>query len=321
MIRTNLIDLMQRYITGQVTELERAKIEAWLDVKKTDEGADMVLDKEDEERLFQKIVANVNNLEEIRNFRPRKEKMHTMFSSRWLQYAATLLILALASYSIWFIADQNNPQEFIATSNMEKAILGDGSIVWLKKASTIKYGNSAQGREAIFTGEALFEVAKDPEKPFTISCGEVTVEVIGTSFNLKSSGTVFELQVLTGKVRLSTVTDLAGTIVHANEMASYNKAGGIYKAPINKNEISAIIAPTEYNMKFRNTAMENVISRIQSKFNVKVDVTDSLVTKCRITADFTDTSLRNTMNMLSELLDIEFKISGNTVRISGKGCS
>jgi ferric-dicitrate binding protein FerR (iron transport regulator) len=41
-------------------------------------------------------------------------------------------------------------------------------------------------REIHLTGEAFFDVAKDQSRPFIISTGDVTIKVLGTSFNVKA---------------------------------------------------------------------------------------------------------------------------------------
>lgn len=310
---------MQRYVSGQVSEQEKKKIEAWLDIKKTEEGADLILSPEDEERLFRTITANIDNVDEIRSFRPRGNA-RSLFSNRWFQVAATVIILAMTSFTVWFFASRTSDIETIMAYKAEKTILDDGSIVWLQKSSRLTYSNYGDTRKATFTGEGLFEVTKDPERPFTISCGKVKVQVVGTSFNLKSSVGVFELKVLTGTVHVFTGTN-EPMIVTASEMVRYDSATGITKAPIDKEELAAIVASTDYNMEFRNTSMEKVISRIESKFDVQVQLADPVVSKCRITADFTDQSLLNTLEMLTELLEIDFAVDGSTVNISGKGCN
>jgi len=66
--------------------------------------------------------------------------------------------------------------------------------------------------------------------------------------------------------------------------------------------------------------MHTVLGRIQSKFEVTVVVADPEVNACRITADFTDRSLDATLEMISEILDIHYKVNGKSVAISGKGC-
>lgn len=318
---TNLEHLMQRYITGEVTEQEKIKIEAWLDVKKTEEGTDMVLDAVDEERLFRKITASIDNVEEIKTFRPGHGRVRALFSNRWFRAAATLLILAAASYSIWTVAVKDAVHETVALHDPKKVILEDGTIVWLQEQSQLTYVNSDRMRRATLSGEALFEVAADPGRPFTISCGEVTVRVVGTSFNLKARAGGIELKVLTGKVNLSSATYQTGVDVSPHEMVVYDPGGNISKVPLDEVAVSAITERTEYNMAFRNTAMENVIARVEKKFDVAVVLVDAHVNTCRITADFTDHSLESTLKMITELLEIDYTVKRGTVTLTGKGCN
>ena len=311
---------MQRYITGQVTEQEKIKIEAWLDVKKTDEGTDMVLNEEDEEKLFSKITANIDNVEKIKAFRPARAKVRTLFSSRWFQIAATLLILAVTSYTIWLIAGKDVLHQTVAGNNMEKAILEDGTIVWLQKESRLTYVKIHGIRQATLRGEGLFEVAKDPASPFVISWGALRIKVIGTSFNLKTGAEGIELKVLTGKVNLSSTLHQHVIEVAPNEMAIGSNQGEVKKVAMGRDEVEAVIVRTEYNMEFRNATLKNIVDRIKKKFDVQVMLEDPGAGKCRITADFTDQSLQSTLDLLRELLDINFSIEKSTVTITGKGC-
>lgn len=319
MKKTNLDRLLQRYITGQVTEQEKKKIEAWLNVKKTDEGSDMVLDEADEERLFRKITTSVDNVEEIKSFRPGQGRSRSLFSNRWLQIAATLLLLVAASYTVWFIAGRDTVHEVITQDNTEKVILDDGTIVWLEEESHLTYVNNGSVRQATLEGEGLFEVAKDPSRPFFISCGEVTVTVVGTSFHLSSRQDEVELRVLTGKVRVSAANQ-EPVEVTSDEMAVYRPAGEISKATLDDAVKEAVTARTEYNMAFRNTSLEEVIDRIEKKFNTDVIVEDPQANRCRITADFTDHSLESTLEMIAEFLEIEYSMNRNSVTLTGPGC-
>lgn len=68
-------------------------------------------------------------------------------------------------------------------------LLPDGSKVWLNAASAIKFPTAFTGNERTveLEGEAYFEVAKNPGKPFRVSInGSTEVEVLGTHFNINS---------------------------------------------------------------------------------------------------------------------------------------
>ncbi|HEX8041765.1 MAG TPA: FecR domain-containing protein, partial [Chryseosolibacter sp.] len=303
---------------------EKIKIEAWLDIKKTGEGSKFVLDEADEERLFREFTANVDNVGEVRSFRPGRDNRRLIPSGIVFRLAASILLLVAASAGVWYFAgDHPQAQEVFARQDVEKVILGDGSIVWLRKDSRLTYsGESGGARQAALSGEGLFEVAKDPVKPFVISCGgQVQVRVLGTSFNLKTISHGVELNVLTGKVNVSSPGREGGIDVRPNERIVYDVNGRAETTAFGRNEISALIGRTEYNMQFRNNTMASVIERIEKKFDVEVNVGDPKVKNCRITADFTDHSLVKTLSMMSEFLDVEFTVSGNLVTITGRGCN
>lgn len=64
--------------------------------------------------------------------------------------------------------------------------LADGSKVWLNAQSSIRFPSTFPGnfREVTITGEAYFEVAKNPQKPFIVHVNNSSIEVLGTHFNV-----------------------------------------------------------------------------------------------------------------------------------------
>jgi len=65
--------------------------------------------------------------------------------------------------------------------------LPDGSQVWLNNVSSLRYPTSFQGKNRtveLTTGEAYFEITKDPARPFIVKVKGEDVEVLGTSFNV-----------------------------------------------------------------------------------------------------------------------------------------
>ncbi len=67
--------------------------------------------------------------------------------------------------------------------------LADGTRVWLNAASSITYPTAftEKTREVTITGEAYFEVAKNPNMPFRVNVNDqAKVEVLGTHFNVKA---------------------------------------------------------------------------------------------------------------------------------------
>ena len=85
-------------------------------------------------------------------------------------------------------------------------VLSDGTKVWLNAESEIDYPIEFLGdkREVFLKGEAYFEVAPDPEKPFIVKTTSMQTRVLGTSFNInayENEPNVYTT-LLTGKVEV-----------------------------------------------------------------------------------------------------------------------
>jgi transmembrane sensor len=66
--------------------------------------------------------------------------------------------------------------------------LPDGTHVWLNASSSIKYPTAFTGkkRDVEITGEAYFQIAKDPGQPFIVRVNGMEVQALGTQFNINS---------------------------------------------------------------------------------------------------------------------------------------
>ena len=80
-------------------------------------------------------------------------------------------------------------QEFCAFGGKSLAHLADGSTVWLQSGSTLACDGSfgAESRNVKLRGEGFFDIAKDPERPFTVEVEGLRIRVHGTKFNVNTS--------------------------------------------------------------------------------------------------------------------------------------
>jgi ferric-dicitrate binding protein FerR (iron transport regulator) len=207
-------------------------------------------------------------------------------------------------------------------TGVEKVILNDGSLVWLRgESKLVYYEKPDEGiRYSELQGEALFEVAKDAARPFIIQCGEVRLKVLGTSFSVKTGINELELKVLTGKVNLSSEVNKVTVDVEPNEQVTYRSNGEIEKLSLAKEAVAAITENTGYNMQFSNISMAEVFKGIEGKFDVKVNLVNPRIGNCHITADFTDHSLESTLQMITEVLDVNYSREGDLITVNGNGC-
>lgn len=256
-----------------------------------------------------------------------------VYATPWFRVAAAVLILAV-SLVAWRSQRPTAPTEgpiatlqsssVTSTEGVTKVILDDGTLVWLKGASTITYpGAFAEGtRRVSLQGEALFEVAKDPDRPFVIQCGDLRTTVLGTSFNIRTVEDNIEVMVLTGKVALTAEENGEQLELLPNEKALYRttkKQLAKVEETVEKERVS-VLKGTEYAMAFDDTKLERIAERVEAKFNVKVLFADETLRNCRVTADFTDQSLDHTIALIAQALGIEYEQHGEEIRLIGKGC-
>jgi ferric-dicitrate binding protein FerR (iron transport regulator) len=315
MEKSNFDQLLHRYLTGQVTEQERIKIEAWLEENKSEGNTDLELSKDDEEKIFQRISAKHGLGKSISRKKP---------NGLWLfKVAASILIVALASYSAWLYLDKPSEKaNFAFHDGDDRLILEDGTLVWLHENTDISYFEKQQGdttfRFARIKGEALFEVAKDESKPFIIESGEVRIRVVGTSFNLKADDNKIELSLLTGKVHMSTAQ--SSIHVEPNEKVIYKGSGEFEKITLTKSEEKSIVADTDYKMAFTDAPMSDIVRSMKRKFGASFSIQNEKINNCRISIDLTDRSLEKSLQLISDVLHVEFTVEGRNVTLSGSGC-
>jgi ferric-dicitrate binding protein FerR (iron transport regulator) len=116
---------------------------------------------------------------------------------KWVRYAAAMFAGAVISFGIRMISDRAPTVSEPVTGDLvvfadkrqrSNIVLPDGSKVWLNSHSRITYPRDygIRERSLSLTGEAYFEVAKDPGKRFLVNAGDMQVEALGTSFNVKA---------------------------------------------------------------------------------------------------------------------------------------
>ena len=98
---------------------------------------------------------------------------------------AAIVVAALAVTWLWLTAGPVIYQT--ATGEQISFPLPDGSVVMLNTRSRVELQYSATRRDIVLvSGEALFDVSKDPLRPFRVMAKGVVIEALGTRFNVRS---------------------------------------------------------------------------------------------------------------------------------------
>ena len=155
--------------------------------------------------------------------RQQTHRSRNIIINRWWAAAAAVLVLSFGTY--WYtrfhvtqpekaMAKQTIIQpeplsNFRNTSNTTSKPLAitleDGTRVKLAPQSELGYPVPflKNRRELTLKGQAIFYVAKDPSRPFTVHAGKLATTAIGTVFRITAfNGKTTSVQLLSGKVRV-----------------------------------------------------------------------------------------------------------------------
>jgi len=97
-------------------------------------------------------------------------------------------IATAAAATIGIVPIRNSvPEQSFSTQigQVREVVLSDGSIVFLNTDSEISVLFTSEARNInLLKGEALFDVAKNKQRPFVVSAGDTRVRAVGTSFTV-----------------------------------------------------------------------------------------------------------------------------------------
>lgn len=135
--------------------------------------------------------------------------------SRWMWLRAAAIVAGVAVLlGGWFGADRWMYGARYSTGIGEQTsfTLADGSIVRLNTQSAVRVRLTDEARQVTLTaGEAMFQVAKDPQRPFRVRAGDTTVEALGTVFNVYRAKQETTVTVLEGRVRVVSEPNATGS--------------------------------------------------------------------------------------------------------------
>lgn len=201
--------------------------------------------------------------------------------------------------------------------------LADGTKVWLNAGSKMAFPSKFKGkkREVFIEGEAYFEVAHNKEMPFYANAGEISIKVLGTKFNLSAykNEKLIETILIEGQVAVSDRSAFGlrsnETILSPNQKATFNKD---LQTILVKNvpDVEMAIAWTDGWFKFSKQSLDDVLKKLERYYNIKFEFDKGFSTSDIITGKLDlKESIEQVMVALTDVANIDFKISGNIIYI------
>jgi ferric-dicitrate binding protein FerR (iron transport regulator) len=149
--------------------------------------------------------------------------------------------------------------------------LPDGSQVWLNATSSIHFPTSFTGteRRIEITGEAYFEIAKNPNMPFIVTVSNSEVQVLGTHFNINAYNDEDNVKttLLEGSVRF--VNDSSVNILKPGQQAQLTKEGTT--KVVSDVNVDNVVAWKNGLFDFENASIETVMRQLSRWYDVEIE--------------------------------------------------
>lgn len=236
--------------------------------------------------------------------------------------AAAVLVPLLAAGTLYFYFDarsyKHSGEMAINVDIGQKAdmVLPDGTHVWLNSASHISYDNGYNRKERILElqGEAYFEVKKDSRRPFIVQAEGVSVEALGTSFNVKAypEDDYITTTLIEGSVRVS---DLANSdIMKPNEQLIVTKADRRFTKNIPA-DAARLIGWRDNILAFERETLGEIAKILERMYSIDIVFEHEDLKQIRFTGKIKNNNLESVLQLISITSPIEYSADGTTIYI------
>lgn len=298
-------ELLLRFCEGRVTEEERRRVEAWRD------------DSEENRQMLRNVLAlcvacDAERLagttevdEALETVRGRMSDRHRISRTAWwhrAQRAAAILFVPLLAASLYLYLHEagRKPSQLVevrTNPGMTTTLtLPDGTLVSLNSESVLSYPSrfDSETRNVTLSGEAYFEVAKNPRKKFIVSTASHSqIEVLGTHFNVEAYKTDSHVSatLLEGSIRFVYRQDSVskGVRMTPGQKLVYDPEDGNIRIYATSGETET--AWKDGKIIFRNIPLEEGLRMLEKRYNVEFVIRGDRLKTYSFTGTFTNQRL------------------------------
>ncbi|WP_316804747.1 FecR family protein [Pedobacter nototheniae] len=295
-------DLLAKCLLNEASEEEHLEVQKWVN-----EHALNLKYFEDLKTILEKSKLqpdeSINEYEALERLNARLALQHKRNGFlKLFRLAAAIIVVCGLSWFIYLNTIASNI-DVQSANHVVTTSLPDGSVAILNKESvlTFKGGFFSKNRAVSLKGEAFFKVKPDQSKPFIIKVNQVTVTVVGTSFNVKSLNGKTIVIVETGIVKVNNAKDSIRLIAGESVQLQSNQAH--LKKVLNKGKLYNYYYTNE--LVCDNTPLEELVPVLNEKFNVNIIISNPKIKSLPISTVFKDESLNEILGIIVETFKIK----------------
>ena len=294
--------LIQKWLSGEMTAEEKRAFQEM-------EDASFLEGIVEDAKVFK--ASDFSKVASFEDFKRTLQKKETPVRKLdWLRPVLKVAAVVAISIGVFYFIPRNNEiTEQTLAAEKTTIELPDASQVVLNAGSKVQYDEKdwANNRSIKLEGEAFFDVAKGAKFDVVTSAGTVTV--LGTEFNVKQRGDLFEVACFEGTVRVT-----IGENIHILKVGDHvNYVAGEITTGKHINESPSW---TQNMSQFARIPLSEVFAELERQYNIKV-ITESVDVNQLFTGGFVQNDLESALMGISTPLDLNYEIlKPDTVRFS-----
>ncbi|HEY8506921.1 MAG TPA: FecR domain-containing protein [Steroidobacteraceae bacterium] len=242
--------------------------------------------------------------------------------------ASVLLAIGVAFvFSFPWRASDSSASNVLRTSVAKQGsqFLADGSRVQLgARTSIVTRYSEAERLVVVEAGEALFEVVKDPERPFVVEAGAVRVTAVGTAFSVRRAPDRTIVAVSEGVVRVAPRSPadeamegndrrLHQVRLSAGEQVSFTES--TYSIDITPIDPRVAVARLEGALSYVNEPLSAVVADVNRYAHTPIVIADPALAQRTFTGTVYGDRIDDWLLALREVFPLEIVQKEKTVEI------
>lgn len=300
--REQAVDWLMRRQEGALTASEAQAFRAWL----ADSRNRAVY--EEAHRLMGDARSAILGDPALAAYEPRPSRPAARNLAVLLIAGGAGLFLALDG-AMWLRADA------IAGIGERPVItLEDGSLVQLNARSAVAF-EFDEGKRTVqlLRGEAFFQVAPDPERPFAVEAGGGRAVALGTAFNVRIGEEGVAVTVVEHKVRVT--NDSSPDVVDVGEGEAIGFVAGNVGAI--RPAVEGALAWRDGRLIADNMLLEDVVAEIGRYQAGAIFIPDAALAKRRVSGAFTISDPQSALDVLRQTLGLDIVRFGPVTLVRG----
>ena len=314
-------ELLVSYLLGEATEEQQRSALKWISASPENERYfqefQQIWEKSRElaanssvdvnaawERMREKLEKGKNGGKE-EGKTGRREDGKVVSLAGWWRRAAAILAIVVTGTVGWTIYRQWTNAGWMELASQEttlQQLLPDSSKITLNKGATIEYPKQfARNKRRIkLKGEAFFDVKRIPEQPFEVEVNQLTVTVLGTSFNIRETDSVTVVIVETGTVQVSDGNQ--SIVLHAGEQIIAGKNLRSWTKVQQTDKLYQYYRTRTFNCD--RTPLWKLVEVLNEAYDSNIVIINPAIRELPITTVFENQPLDEVLSIIAQTLDI-----------------